>query len=66
MPKDVAPARIAALAAAARVPLPKGAAERIAGAVKMPVTRFAAAGIALDMEVEPATFVLVQRKDASQ
>ena len=66
MAKDVAPGRIVALAAAARVPLPKGAAERIAGAVKMPVTRFAAADVSLDMEVEPATFVVVQRKDASQ
>jgi len=37
---------------------------RIARAVTMPVTRFAAANIALDMEVEPATFATVQRKDA--
>ena len=29
-----------------------------------PVGRIAAADIALDMEVEPATFVAVQRKDA--
>jgi hypothetical protein len=64
MPKDVSPERIAAVAAAARIPLPRNGAERIARAVTMPVTRFAAANIALDMEVEPATFVALQRKDA--
>jgi hypothetical protein len=64
MPKEVSPARVAATAAAARVALPRNGAERIARAVTMPVTRFAAANIALDMEVEPATFVAVQRKDA--
>ena len=64
MPKEVSPARVAATAAATRVPLPRNGAERIARAVTMPVTRFAAANIALDMEVEPATFVAVQRKDA--
>ena len=64
MPKDVAPERIDTVAAAARVPLPRNGAARIARAVTMPVTRFAAANIALEMEVEPATFVAVQRKDA--
>jgi hypothetical protein len=64
MPKDVSPERVAATAAAARVPLPRDGAARIARAVTMPVTRFAAANIALDMEVEPATFITVQRKDA--
>jgi hypothetical protein len=64
MPKEVSPARVAATAAATRVPLPRNGAERIARAVTMPVTRFAAANIALDMEIEPATFVAVQRKDA--
>ena len=63
MPKEVSPERVAAVAAAARIPLPRNGAERIARAVTMPVTRFSAADIALDMEVEPATFVAVQRKD---
>jgi len=35
-----------------------------ARAVTGPMTRLAAADIALAMEVEPATFVAVQRKDA--
>ena len=64
MPKDVSPERVAAIAAAARVPLPRKGAERIARTVTMPVTRIAAAKIALDIEVEPATFVAVQREDA--
>jgi hypothetical protein len=64
MPKAISPERVAAIAAAARIPLPRNGAERIARVVTMPVTRFAAANIALDIEVEPATFVAVQRKDA--
>ena len=64
MPKDVSPERVGATAAAARIPLPRDGAARIARAVTMPVTRFAAADIALDMEIEPATFIAVQRKDA--
>jgi hypothetical protein len=64
MAKDVSPERVATNAAAARIPLPRDRAARIARAVTMPVTRFAAAKIALDIEVEPATFVIVQRKDA--
>jgi hypothetical protein len=64
MPKEVSPERVLTNAAAARIPLPRDAAARIARAVTTPVTRFAAANIALDMEVEPATFVVVQRKDS--
>jgi hypothetical protein len=64
MAKDVSPERVVTNAAAARIPLPRDGAARIARAVTMPVTRFAAAKIALDIEVEPATFVLMQRKDA--
>ena len=64
MPKEVSPERVSAIAAAARIPLPRNGAERIARVVTMPVSRFAAANHALDIEVEPATFVLVQRKDA--
>jgi hypothetical protein len=64
MPKEVSPERVATLAASARIPLPRDGAARIAQTVTMPVTRFAAANIVLDMEVEPATFIAVQRKDA--
>jgi hypothetical protein len=61
----VSPKRVAALAAAARVPLDPEAAKRVARAVTMPVARTAAANVAMEMEVEPATFVAVQRKDAA-
>jgi hypothetical protein len=65
MPDKISPKRIAALAAAARVRLDPDAAKRVARAVTTPVTRIAAANIAMEMEVEPATFVAVQRKDAA-
>jgi len=64
MSEKVSPERVAAIAAAARIPLPPDASARIARTVASPVARIAAASIALDMEVEPATFVAVQRKDA--
>ena len=64
MSEKVLPERVAAIAAAARIPLPADAPARIARTVTSPVGRIAAADIALDMEVEPATFVAVQRKDA--
>jgi len=63
MPDDVTPERVAAAAAMARVRLTPEDAARIARAVTMPVRRLA--DIALEMEVEPATFVAVQRKDAA-
>ena len=63
MPDDVTPERVAAAAAMARVRLKPDDAVRIARAVTTPVRRLA--DIALEMEVEPATFVAVQRKDAA-
>jgi len=64
MAKEVSPDRVAAIARAARVPVAGSGAQRIARTVTTPVNRFASANIALDMEVEPATFVAIQRKDA--
>ena len=66
MPDDVKPERIAALAAAARIPLAEGAAARIAGAVTPTVTRYAAENLALPLETEPSSFVAVQLKDAAR
>ena len=63
MPDDVTPERVAAIAAMARVRLTPEDAARIARAVTTPVKRLA--DITLEMEVEPATFVAVQRKDAA-
>jgi hypothetical protein len=65
MPETVSKKRITAIAGAARVPLAPDAAARIARAIAGPVNRIAAAKIALDMEIEPATFVAIQRKDAA-
>ena len=63
---DVSPERVAALAAAARVPLAEDAPARIARAVAPTVTRYAAENIAIPLETEPSSFVVAQRKDASR
>ncbi len=61
---DVTPERVAALAAAARVPVPDDAPARIARAVTPTVTRFAQETIAMPLETEPSSFLVVQHKDA--
>jgi hypothetical protein len=63
MPDDVTAERIAAIAAAARVPLEEGAAARIARATASTIGRFAAEQVELAMEIEPSTFVAVQRQE---
>jgi hypothetical protein len=63
---DVSPERVAALAAAARVPLAEDAPARIARAVTPTVTRYAAENIAMPLETEPSSFVVAQRKDAGR
>jgi len=63
---DVSPERVAALAAAARVPLAEDAPARIARAVTPTVTRYAAENIAIPLETEPSSFVVAQRKDADR
>ena len=62
MSDEVRPERVAAIAAAACVPLDQISATRVAGAVNPTVTRFAAEKIALPLEVEPATYVVVARQ----
>jgi hypothetical protein len=59
MPDEVTPERVAAIAAAARVPLEQTSAARVANAVNPIVTRIAAQRIALPLEVEPATYAVV-------
>jgi hypothetical protein len=56
-------ARVAANARAVRIPLDGEATARVARAIAPAVERLAVANLALAMEVEPATFVVVQRKD---
>ena len=60
---DVDPERIRVMATAARVPLRPESAERIARAVTPTVARFAAENIVLSLETEPASFVVVQRRE---
>lgn len=61
---NVSPERVAALAAAARVPIAEDGPARIARAVTPTVARFTAENIALELELEPSSFVAVQRRDA--
>lgn len=64
MSEKVSPERVATLAAAARVPLRSDAAARIANAVTPAVARFGAEEIALKLEIEPATYVVIARGGA--
>ena len=63
---DVSPERVAALAAAARVPLAADGAARIAVAVTPTVARYAAENIAIPLETEPSSFNVVQNRDAAR
>lgn len=66
MSDDISPERVAALAAGSRVALPPDGAARIARAVTPMLTRFAVGAIAMPLETEPSTFVVVQHKDAGR
>ena len=66
MPEDVTPERIAAIAAAARVPLSEKGPAHIARAVTPTVARFATEDIAIPLETEPSSFLVVQYKDAAR
>ena len=63
---DAATQRVAVLAAAARVPLADGAAARIAGATAPTIARYAAENVAMPLETEPSSFLVVQHKDAGR
>jgi hypothetical protein len=63
---DVTPERVAAIAAAARVPIPDDAPARIARAVTPTVTRYSEGKIAIPLETEPSSFMVVQHKDAGR
>jgi hypothetical protein len=63
MTDEVTPDRVAAIATAARVPLDQTAAARVARAMNPIVTRFAAEKIVLPLEIEPAAFAVVARRD---
>ncbi len=63
MPDEVTPERVAVFAASARIPLDEASAARVARAVSPTKARFAAEGIALPLEVEPASFLAAARKE---
>jgi hypothetical protein len=61
---DVTPERIQMMAAAARIAVADDGPARIARAVGPTVARYAAENIAMALETEPASFLVVQCKDA--
>ena len=63
MAEDVTPERVAHNAEAAGIPLDPASAARVAGAIAPAVKRFAEANPAYPFEPEPASFVLVARRD---
>ena len=66
MPDEVTAERVAAIAAAARVPLAPDSPARIARATGPTITRFAAEPLDLALETEPASFVVVQRRELAR
>ena len=63
MPDEISSDRVLANSRAARVPLKPEDAARIARAVGPVVARLAAAEIELPLEIEPASFLMVQRRE---
>jgi hypothetical protein len=66
MTDKITPERIAALAKAARVPLPETSPERITNATAAVILRMAEEKLALDLGVEPATYLVVAREGAKR
>jgi hypothetical protein len=60
---DVTPDRVAAIAAAARIPLEPASAARVADAVSPAVNRIAATGLEMPFETEPSSFMAVQQQE---
>jgi len=63
---DVSPDRVAAIAAAARIPLAEGREAVIARAVTPMVATYVAANIAMPLETEPSSYLVAQHKDAGR
>jgi hypothetical protein len=63
MSDEVTPERILAIAASGRFSLDAATAARVARAVNPTVARFTKERIDLALEVEPATFAVVARKE---
>lgn len=56
--------RVAMMAKAARIPLPEGSPARIAKAVTPVVARMSQGDIAIEFEIEPATYTMIARRGA--
>jgi hypothetical protein len=63
MADDIASEQVAAVAAAARVPLDAAAAARVARTMSPAAARLAAPDVSVPFEVEPATFLAVARRE---
>ena len=57
---EITAERVQIIAAAARVPLSAASAKRVASAIAPAVKRLSEANLALPLEIEPATFMVVQ------
>lgn len=66
MADDVTAERVATIAAAARVPLDAESAARVARAVAPAVARLRAEAPEFPFETEPASFLVVQRRERSR
>jgi hypothetical protein len=63
MPEDITAEQVAMMAAAGRVTLGPESSARVARAVGPTAARFAAERVALPLEVEPATFTAIARRE---
>ena len=66
MSAEVRPDRVAAIAAAARIPIEPDSCARVARAVTPTVTRFAALGPSIGFEVEPSSFAAIARQEIEE
>jgi hypothetical protein len=63
MADDVDPERVRIIAEAARIPLGEEAQRRVARAVTPLVKRFGEEKLTIPLEVEPSTFLIVQKRE---
>jgi hypothetical protein len=63
MSDEVTPERVAIMAAAGRVRLSPESCARVAGAIGPVVARVAAENLAMPLEIEPASFTAIARRE---
>ena len=62
----ITPARVAAIATGSRIDVADGTPQRVADAANPTFARFAAAEIVVPFELEPASFLIAQRRGAGR